>query len=218
MENVTKLQQTGTQGFNNPLKKSVNRIIKRLFDILLSITFLIISLPVLILISVLIKITSKGPIIFIQERVTENKRLFKMYKFRTMIDGAEIKTGPVLAKPNDSRCTRIGNVLRRLSLDELPQLVNVLNGDMSIVGPRPEREFFIHTFENEIEGYSDRHKVKSGITGWAQINGFRGQTSIQSRVFHDIYYINNWNIIFDVEIIIKTLILLLKDFFSVKSI
>jgi lipopolysaccharide/colanic/teichoic acid biosynthesis glycosyltransferase len=122
-----------------------------------------------------------------------------------MYEGAEDETGPVWAKPNDPRCTPIGRVLRRLSLDELPQLFNVLKGDMSLVGPRPERPYFVEQFAEHIPRYMERHRVKSGITGWAQVNGLRGNCSIEERTKYDLYYVENWSLLLDLKILIKTL-------------
>jgi lipopolysaccharide/colanic/teichoic acid biosynthesis glycosyltransferase len=128
-----------------------------------------------------------------------------MYKFRTMIDGAERESGPVWARPKDERRTRLGGFLRRLSLDELPQLWNVLRGDMSLVGPRPERPVFIEEFRREVPGYMLRHRVKAGLTGWAQVHGWRGNTSLHERVEHDLYYIQNWSLGLDLQILFMTL-------------
>ena len=138
-------------------------------------------------------------------------RPFQMLKFRTMRADAEKEGGPVWAKENDPRRTRIGAFLRKTSLDELPQLFNVLKGEMSLVGPRPERPFFVEEFKNRIPSYMLRHKIKAGMTGWAQINGWRGNTSVEKRIEHDLYYIENWSIGFDLRILIMTL---WKGFFS----
>jgi len=182
-----------------------NRILKRILDIILSIIVLILFSPLMLLIAVLIKITSPGPIFYRQERMGLDGKTFTMLKFRTMKEDAEKEVGPVWAKEGDERRTRIGAILRRLSLDELPQFINVLKGDMSIVGPRPERPYFIQKFKDMIPGYMLRHKMKAGITGWAQINGWRGNTSIKKRIEHDIYYIENWSLWFDLKIIWLTI-------------
>ena len=155
---------------------------------------------------VLIKLTSKGKIFYKQERVSLAGKKFGMLKFRSMIENAEKQTGAVFTAKNDTRSTPIGNILRRFSLDELPQFINVLKGDMSIVGPRPEREHFVNIMKEKIPKYLERHRVKCGITGWAQVNGLRGrETSLEKRIEYDIYYIEHWSIIFDLKIIIKTL-------------
>jgi exopolysaccharide biosynthesis polyprenyl glycosylphosphotransferase len=183
-----------------------NSIIKRLFDMIFAFAFLLIISPLLILITILIKLTSKGKVFYKQERVSLEGRKFQMIKFRSMVEGAEAGTGAVFASKNDTRISPVGKVLRKYSLDELPQFINVLKGDMSIVGPRPEREHFINIMKMKIPKYLERHRVKCGITGWAQVNGLRGQdTSLEKRIEYDIYYIENWSVIFDLKIIIKTL-------------
>jgi putative colanic acid biosynthesis UDP-glucose lipid carrier transferase len=202
---------------SNPLRYKVNKFLKRASDIFFSLFFLVLLSPLLILIALLIKITSPGEIIYIQERVTNENRIFKIYKFRTMVTGAEDQTGPALAIDNDLRCTAVGLILRRLSFDEFPQLFNVLKGDMSLVGPRPERPFYINILKDEIKDYTRRHDVKSGMTGWAQIHGLRGQTSIEKRVRYDLYYIHNWNIILDFIIIYRTFFVIFRDFVSGKA-
>jgi len=146
-----------------------------------------------------------GPVLLRQERMTLDGRSFQIYKFRTMVDQAEKDTGPVWASPEDPRRTRVGIWLRRFNLDELPQLINVVLGDMSLVGPRPERPPFVRQFKERIPGYMLRHRVKSGITGWAQVNGWRGNTSIEKRIEYDLYYIENWSLLLDVKILILTL-------------
>ncbi len=178
-----------------------NRLFKRLFDVLASIVLLAFFAPLMLVIAVLIKIGSPGPILFRQERMGLDGRTFSMLKFRTMVPNAEKETGPVWTTEDDQRRTRIGAVLRKFSLDELPQFLNVLMGDMSIVGPRPERMFFIKHFKEMVPRYMLRYKIKAGITGWAQINGWRGNTSIEKRIEHDIYYIEHWSLLFDLKII-----------------
>lgn len=178
--------------------------VKRLMDIFLSLLLLIIFAVPMVIIAALIKLTSPGPVFYRQERVGRDGKVFVMLKFRTMYEGAEDETGPVWAKPNDPRCTPIGRVLRRLSLDELPQLFNVLKGDMSLVGPRPERPYFVEQFAQHIPRYMERHKVKAGITGWAQVNGLRGDCSIEERTKYDLYYVENWSLLLDLKILIKT--------------
>jgi len=196
-----------------PLDNKINKIIKRSFDIFLSFPILIILSPLMIFLAILIKISSKGNIFFIQERITENNRPFNMYKFRTMIFEAEKETGPVWADNNDNRCTKLGDFFRRTGLDELPQLINVLKGDMSLIGPRPERPFFVDIFKNEIPNYIERHKVKSGVTGLAQINGLRGKTSLDERIYFDVYYIKNWSFFLDIFILFKTFSITYKNLF-----
>jgi Undecaprenyl-phosphate glucose phosphotransferase len=187
------------------------RVFKALFDFILGSFFLIISSPAMILIAFLVKLTSKGPIFYRQERLGMNGRPFQMLKFRTMKVGAEAETGPVWTRENDSRRTGLGVFLRRTSLDELPQLWNVLKGDMSLVGPRPERPTFVEEFRNGVPSYMLRHKIKAGMTGWAQVNGWRGDTSVGKRIEHDLYYIQNWSILFDLKILFMTF---WKGFFS----
>lgn len=181
------------------------RILKRSFDILFSSFILILTLPVFILISLFIKLTSKGPVIYKQERVGLDGKTFTVYKFRTMFVDAEKNTGPIWAKKDDPRTTKIGRILRRTSLDELPQFFNVLKGDMSVVGPRPERPYFVEQFKDAVPKYLDRHLLKTGITGWAQVNGLRGQAPIKERTKYDLFYIENWSMAFDIKIILKTI-------------
>lgn len=182
-----------------------NRMIKRTFDLVVSSFLLLILSPVMILIAVLVKLTSHGPLFYRQERVGLDGQKFLMLKFRSMKVNAEQK-GPQMTTRDDDRYTPLGKTLRKYSLDELPQFINVLIGNMSIVGPRPEREFFINTMKDSIQKYLERHRVKCGITGWAQVNGLRGtDTSLQTRIDYDIYYIENWSIAFDIKIIFKTI-------------
>lgn len=188
-----------------PLESFGNRFIKRIEDLVVALLGVIIISPLLGLIALITKLTSKGPIIFKQERVGIDKQSFTIYKFRTMFTDAESKTGPVWAKKGDNRCTPFGSFLRKASLDELPQLLNVIKGDMSIVGPRPERPHFVRQFKEEIDGYMQRHYVKTGITGWAQVNGWRGNTSIEKRIEYDTYYIYNWSLNLDIKIMFLTL-------------
>jgi Undecaprenyl-phosphate glucose phosphotransferase len=188
-----------------------DRVFKRAFDLIFGIPILLILSPVMLAISLLVKISSKGPILYKQGRIGFDGRHFQMLKFRTMKKDAERETGPVWARPNDSRRTAVGAFLRKTSLDELPQLFNVLKGEMSLVGPRPERPNFVEEFRNRVPQYMLRHKIKAGMTGWAQINGLRGNTSLEKRIEHDLYYIQNWSIGFDVRILFMTL---WKGFFS----
>jgi Undecaprenyl-phosphate glucose phosphotransferase len=188
-----------------------DRVFKRIFDLLLGALILTIVSPLMLAISFLIKLTSGGPILYRQERVGMDGHPFQMLKFRTMNEDAEKETGPIWAVENDPRGTKIGNILRKTSLDELPQLFNVLKGEMSLVGPRPERPNFVEEFRYKIPSYMLRHKIKAGMTGWAQVNGWRGNTSLEKRIEHDLYYIQNWSIGFDLRILFMTL---LKGFFS----
>ena len=153
-----------------------------------------------------IRLTSPGPVFYRQERMGLDGRPFMVLKFRSMLDDAERDTGPVWTRENDPRRTPVGRFLRRFSLDELPQLWNVLKGEMSLVGPRPERPFFVQRFKASVPQYMLRHKVKAGLTGWAQVNGWRGNTSIEKRIEYDLYYIENWSIALDVKIIWLTVL------------
>ncbi|MCB0717205.1 MAG: undecaprenyl-phosphate glucose phosphotransferase [Bacteroidetes bacterium] len=183
-----------------------SRILKRLFDIGMSVVLLILTSPLLLLIAVAVKLSSKGPVLYRQERMGLNGATFEMLKFRTMPVDAEKDTGAVWAKPGESRATRVGALLRRTSLDELPQFFNVLKGDMSVVGPRPERPVFIREFREKLPHYMLRHKTKAGITGWAQVNGWRGNTSLEKRIEYDLYYIQNWSFGLDLKIIALTVL------------
>lgn len=179
-------------------------LVKRGIEVALSLMMLIFLAPLMGLIALLVKVDSPGPVLFRQARVGKDGRKFVMLKFRTMKEGAEKETGPVWAAPNDPRRTRVGRWLRRLSLDELPQLWNVFKGEMSLVGPRPERPDFVEQFERRVPRYSRRHKVKSGMTGWAQVNGLRGNVSIEERTKYDLYYVENWSLLLDLKILVKT--------------
>ncbi|OGW02350.1 MAG: undecaprenyl-phosphate glucose phosphotransferase [Nitrospinae bacterium RIFCSPLOWO2_01_FULL_39_10] len=194
---IISLQDTPLYGWNI--------VVKRTFDIIFSVAAIIITAPIIALISILIKIISHGPVFYKQERMGLDGKKFITYKFRTMMVNAEENTGPVWAKENDERKTTIGTFLRRTNLDELPQFFNVLKGDMSIVGPRPERPVFVEQFKKSIPQYMLRHKMKAGITGWAQVNGWRGNTSIEKRIEYDLYYIENWSLMFDIKIILMTI-------------
>jgi Undecaprenyl-phosphate glucose phosphotransferase len=181
-----------------------SRVAKRAMDIACAATGLFVLAPILGLISLAIRLGSPGPVLFRQERMGLDGRSFQMYKFRSMRDDAEAETGPVWASDGDARRTGLGRMLRRFSLDELPQLWNVLKGEMSLVGPRPERPYFVNQFKTLIPQYMLRHKVKSGMTGWAQVNGLRGNTSLEKRIEYDLYYIQNWSIALDVKIVLLT--------------
>jgi Undecaprenyl-phosphate glucose phosphotransferase len=179
-------------------------ILKRSFDILFSLLALTITAIPMVVIAIAIRLSSPGPALFAQERVGINGQVFRMMKFRTMKVAPVAETDTVWTTQSDSRRTAIGAFLRRSSLDELPQFFNVLCGDMSVVGPRPERPHFVEKFNDEIDAYNARHHLKSGITGWAQVNGLRGDTDITKRVEFDLYYIQNWSLAFDLRIILMT--------------
>ncbi len=182
-----------------------NRVLKRAMDLVVGGAALVVAAPVMLAIAAAIRATSPGPVLLRQERMGLDGHAFTMLKFRTMRLDAEAESGPVWATRADPRRTRLGTFLRSWSLDELPQLVNVLHGDMSLVGPRPERPVFVEEFRRRIPGYMLRHKVKAGMTGWAQVNGWRGNTSLEKRVEYDLYYIERWSLAFDVKILLQTL-------------
>jgi len=188
-----------------PLDLFWNRALKRLEDIVGATAGLILSLPLFAVSLLLIKRSSPGPVLYRQERCGEDGRSFILYKLRTMRVDAEAETGPVFAAEKDPRITKIGAFLRSRNLDELPQLLNVLRGDMTLVGPRPERPHFVQQFKEDIGRYMWRHVSKPGMTGWAQVNGLRGNTSIRERIKYDLYYLENWSLAFDFKILIKTL-------------
>ncbi|MCC6220753.1 MAG: undecaprenyl-phosphate glucose phosphotransferase [Deltaproteobacteria bacterium] len=183
----------------------INRVAKRITDVCLGMLFLIAALPLMLIIGALVKLTSSGPIFFTQQRVGLDGRAFTMYKFRTMIMDAEAD-GARFAVRGDSRVTPLGRFLRRFNLDELPQLINVVLGQMSLVGPRPERPVFIKEFRRHVPKYMLRHKVQAGMTGWAQVNGWRGNTSIEKRIDYDLYYIENWSLALDLKILGLTVV------------
>jgi exopolysaccharide biosynthesis polyprenyl glycosylphosphotransferase len=189
-----------------------NVVVKRTIDLVgAAVGLVMLSVP-LLLIGVLVKLTSPdGPVFHCQERVGLDGRPFQCLKFRSMRPDAEKETGPVWATPDDPRKTRLGAFLRRTSLDELPQLINVLLGEMSLVGPRPERTYFVEQFRRTVPGYWDRHREKGGITGWAQVHGLRGNTSIEERTAYDLWYVENWTPWLDVKIILKTPFAALRD-------
>jgi putative colanic acid biosysnthesis UDP-glucose lipid carrier transferase len=188
-----------------------NRAAKAIEDFLFASVLLVLFSPLMLLIALAIKVTSPGPVLFRQDRVTWNGQHFSMLKFRSMPVDAEAGTGPVWSKPGEQRATRVGTFLRRTSLDELPQFINVLRGEMSLVGPRPERPEFVERFRQEIPGYMQKHLVKAGITGWAQVNDLRGNTSLRERIQYDLYYIENWSIWFDLRIMALTLTHLVRS-------
>ena len=182
-----------------------NRVLKRGFDLALGTLALVALSPLLLAVAVALRALQGPPVLYRQERMGLDGQRFRMLKFRTMRVDAETASGPVWARADDPRRTRLGAWLRHLSLDELPQLVNVLRGEMSLVGPRPERPTFVEAFRRKVPGYMLRHKVKAGITGWAQVNGWRGNTSVEKRIEYDLYYIERWSLAFDVKILVQTL-------------
>jgi Undecaprenyl-phosphate glucose phosphotransferase len=184
------------QGFNAWLKRVIDVVLSSMALLVLAIPFAIIA--------ALVKLTSRGRVFYAQERMGLDGRGFTVYKFRSMWENAESDSGPVWAPEDDPRATPVGRWLRQLDLDELPQFWNVLRGDMSIVGPRPERPFFVEQFKHRIPQYMLRHKVKAGITGWAQVNGWRGNTSLEKRIEYDLYYIENWSVTLDIKIMWMT--------------
>ncbi|MGH7413083.1 MAG: undecaprenyl-phosphate glucose phosphotransferase [Candidatus Rokuibacteriota bacterium] len=188
-----------------------NQIAKRVFDVVFSLGVIVVLLPVTAAITLAVKLTSRGPVFYRQDRMGLDGRRFRMLKFRTMRVNAEGSTGPIWASEGDTRRTSIGGFLRRFSLDELPQFVNVLRGQMSVVGPRPERPVFVERFRQTVPGYMLRHKVKSGITGWAQVHGLRGNTSLERRIQYDLEYIERWSLWLDLKIILLTLFRVLFD-------
>jgi Undecaprenyl-phosphate glucose phosphotransferase len=199
---VININDVPLQGFNS--------LIKRAIDVAISAAALAVLVIPLAVIAALVKLTSRGPVFYRQERMGLDGRPFMIHKFRSMYDGAEGETGPVFASRDDPRRTPLGRVLRRSNIDELPQFWNVLKGEMSLVGPRPERPLFVAQFKDKIPQYMLRHKVKAGITGWAQVNGWRGNTSIEKRIEYDLYYIENWSVRLDLKIMWLTV---LKGFF-----
>ena len=186
---------------NVPLTNTVNIVIKRIMDVIGAVCAIILFSPIMLFVAILIKATSPGPIIYSQERGGLHSKNFRMYKFRSM-EVKEEKNG--WTKKNDPRVTPIGKIIRKLSIDELPQLYNVLIGNMSLVGPRPERPFFVEKFREEIPRYMVKHQVRPGMTGWAQVKGYRGDTSIRKRIDCDLYYIENWSIGLDIKILFLT--------------
>ncbi len=188
-----------------PLTDTVNALVKRLVDIFGASVALILFSPVMLLTAALIKLTAPGPLIYKQERVGLHNRPFDMYKFRSMVVQAPSEEKMKWTTPHDSRVTPVGRFIRKTSIDEMPQFINVLRGDMSLVGPRPERPLFVEKFKEEIPRYMIKHQVRPGITGWAQVNGYRGDTSITKRIEHDLYYIENWTLGFDFKILFLTI-------------
>ena len=184
---------------------------KRMFDVAFSILVFLVTLPLTLAIALAVKLGSRGPVFFSQDRVGLNGKVFRMLKFRTMRVGTKEEADTRWTSTNDPRRTAVGTFLRKTNLDELPQFLNVLRGDMSIVGPRPERPFFVERFLEQFERYNSRHMFKAGITGWAQVNGWRGDTSIGKRVEYDLYYLRNWSLTFDLQIITMTLLRIFRS-------
>ena len=199
--NIQMLDLTST-----PTESLDYALVKRAFDVCFSVCVLLLTAPLFAVVAVLVRLTSPGPIFFVQERVGLNGKTFLMYKFRTMRCSREAESDTQWTTSEDSRRTAFGTILRKTSIDELPQFLNVLKGDMSVVGPRPERPHFVHKFLNEVAKYNSRHSLKVGITGWAQVNGWRGDTSIEKRVEYDLYYLQNWSFAFDLRIIAMTIV------------
>lgn len=194
-----------------PLDNSFNRYLKRCVDILLVVPAIIILSPLLILVAIMVKLSSPGPVIFKQERLGCDKKSFQMYKFRSMRVQPEENEKHHWTTADDPRKTRFGSFIRKTSIDELPQFFNILKGEMSLIGPRPERPHFVEKFKEQVPKYMVKHHVRPGMTGWAQMNGYRGNTSIKKRIEHDIYYVENWSLILDVKIFFRTLINLFRD-------
>ena len=195
---VININDVPLQGFNSAVKRSIDIAIS-------SVALLCVAIP-LAIVALLVRLTSRGPVFYRQDRTGLDGKSFSIVKFRSMFDDAERETGPVWTVPDDPRVTQLGRFLRRSNLDELPQLWNVLRGDMSIVGPRPERPHFVEQFKHRIPQYMLRHKVKAGLTGWAQVNGWRGNTALEKRIEYDLYYIENWSVRLDLKIMWLTLI------------
>ena len=191
-----------------PLDNIGNAFIKRAFDIVCALLLIVLTSPLMLVAALGVKLSSPGPVIFKQLRIGKNKKVFYMFKFRSMRMNALEQTG--WSTDADPRKTVFGSLIRKCSIDELPQLFNVLKGDMSLVGPRPEVPHFVEQFKEEIPRYMVKHQVRPGITGWAQVNGLRGDTSIRERIDHDLYYIENWNIFFDLKILLMTLFKLIN--------
>jgi len=199
--NIQMLDLTST-----PTESLDYALLKQAFDVCFSAIVLLLTAPLFAVTALLIRLTSPGPIFFVQERVGLNGKTFLMYKFRTMRCSAKAESDTQWTTAEDSRRTVLGTFLRKTSIDDMPQVINVLKGDMSVVGPRPERPFFVQKFLNEVARYNNRHALKVGITGWAQVNGWRGDTSIEKRIEYDLYYLQNWSFTFDLQIIVMTIL------------
>jgi exopolysaccharide biosynthesis polyprenyl glycosylphosphotransferase len=194
-----------------PVESFGYTVMKRIFDLVASLFGVIVVSPLLLLIAILVKLSSPGPVFFCQERVGRHGKVFTMVKFRTMFLSSRHESDTLWTTNGDSRVTRLGAVLRRFSLDELPQLFNVVRGDMSLVGPRPERPYFVAKFRENFQKYNMRHCCHVGITGWAQVNGLRGDTSISERLQYDLGYIRNWTFVLDLRILVRTALVVLTD-------
>ena len=201
---MVQIRDVALRGWNLTLKRTMDLVVSAIALVLLS--------PFMMALAVAVKVWGgSGPVFYTQERVGLDGKAFQLIKFRSMREDAEADTGPVWASPDDRRRTRIGTIMRRWSLDELPQLVNVLVGEMSLVGPRPERPHFVEQFSREVPRYAERHNEKAGMSGWAQVNGLRGQTSITERTKYDVFYVENWSLAFDVKILLKTIGAVFRD-------
>ena len=196
---------------NVPLADPFNKAVKRIFDIIFSLLVIILTSPVMLITAIAVKFSSPGPVLYKQERIGLHNKPFMMYKFRSMVVQNQETEAAGWTTKDDPRVTNVGKFIRKYSIDEFPQFFNVLKGDMSVVGPRPERPQFVEKFKEEIPRYMVKHQVRPGLTGWAQINGYRGDTSIKRRIEHDIYYIENWTIWFDIKIIFLTVFRVLID-------
>ncbi|MBC7543164.1 MAG: exopolysaccharide biosynthesis polyprenyl glycosylphosphotransferase [Candidatus Sericytochromatia bacterium] len=212
ISDLSGLPMVGLQ--TTPLQQWYNRLLKRTFDVGIAGIALLVLGPLLLIIAATVKWTSAGPVFYRQERLSRGGQRFEILKFRTMRPDAEAATGPIWSPASDARRTPVGRWLRRSSLDELPQLLNVLKGDMSIVGPRPERPFFTGQFEKQVIRYDDRHLVLSGMTGWAQIHGLRGDVPITDRTAHDLYYVENWSPWLDLQIILQSFRCVIDDYWT----
>ncbi|RAP46319.1 MAG: undecaprenyl-phosphate glucose phosphotransferase [Methanosphaera sp. rholeuAM6] len=194
-----------------PLDIFYNSLIKRIFDICFVVVVAVVLSPFLLIVALFVKFTSSGPIIYNQERVGADGKIFKIYKFRSMFSDNEYIDDKHWTKKNDPRITPVGKFIRKYSIDELPQFYNIFKGDMSLIGPRPERPYLVNKFKESVPKYMIKHHVRPGMTGWAQINGYRGNTSIVKRIEYDIYYVENWSIILDLKIFFKTIPTLIND-------
>ncbi len=190
---------------SGPTARWEYRVLKRAVDVIFSAGVLIVAAPLMLLIGVAVKCSGSGPVLFRQQRVGRSGQLFWIYKFRTLIDSEQAVSDRHWTRPMDKRITPLGRILRQTSLDELPQFYNVLRGDMSLAGPRPERPHFVEAFQRRLPDYWQRHIVLGGITGWAQVNGWRGDTSIEKRLEHDLYYLRHWTPWLDLKILLMTL-------------
>lgn len=187
------------------------RTVKRWFDVLFSASVLVLSSPLMLLIALAVKLDSPGPVFYVQERVGQDGKRFHAIKFRSMVADAEMKSGRYWTVQDDPRRTRLGGWLRRFSLDEWPQFINVLVGDMSVVGPRPERPMYVAKFSETVPDYLKRLRERAGLTGWAQVNGLRGDVSIEERTTYDLYYVDNWSLWLDIKIVLRTVLVVLRD-------